>query len=210
MVDVKELTKKNFTTYSMDNMQGYVGGWNGASLWGYSDALILVDGVPRSANNVKTDEIETITFMKGAQAVVLYGSKGANGVVLITTKRGQRGDMRVSVRANTGWDVAKSFPEYLSAAEYMTYYNQARKNDGLGDLYTPTDIYNHGSGLNPYRYPDVNFYSSEYIGKVRNTTNATAEIEGGGKLRHIMQTLVMNVPATTSSSERLRTISHSV
>ncbi len=181
VVDVKELTKKNFTTYSMDNMQGYVGGWNGASLWGYSDALILVDGVPRSANNVKTDEIETITFMKGAQAVVLYGSKGANGVVLITTKRGQRGDMRINVRANTGWDVAKSFPTYLSAAEYMTYYNKARQNDGLGDLYSATDIYNYGSGLNPYRYPDVNFYSGEYIGKVKNTTNATAEIEGGGK-----------------------------
>lgn len=180
-VDVRSLTNKNFSTYSLENMQGYVGGYNGNSLWGMDDKLILVDGVPRSANNVKTDEIETITFLKGAQAVVLYGSKGAKGVILITTKRGKQGAMRIDVRANTGWDVAKSYPEYLGSAEYMTYYNQARANDGLDALYSAEDIYNYGSGLNPYRYPNVNFYSSDYIRKAKNTSNITAEIEGGGK-----------------------------
>ena len=182
VVDVEELTRKNYNTYSLDNMQGYVGGWNGNSLWGMDDRLILIDGVPRDLNNVKPDEIKNITFLKGAQAVVLYGSRGAKGVVLITTKRGKEGPLRVDVRVNTGWNVAKSYPEYLGSAEYMTLYNEALANDGLNPLYTPEQIYNYGSGLNPYRYPNVNFYSSDYIKKAYNRTDVNTEISGGGTL----------------------------
>ena len=78
---------------------------------------MLVDGVPRDINYVKPSEIKTITFLKGAQAVVLYGSRGANGVILVTTKRGSEGPMRINVRANTGWNVAKSYPENFGSAE---------------------------------------------------------------------------------------------
>ena len=180
VVDMKALTKKNYNTYALNNMQGYVGGWNGNSLWGMSEYLVLVDGAPRDINNVKPSEIDKITFLKGAQAVVLYGSRAAKGVVLVTTKRGSRAPLRIDVRANTGWNVAKSFPEYLSSAEYMTLYNEARANDGLDPLYSATDIYNYGSGQNPYRYPDIDFYSSDYIKKVYNRSEATAEISGGG------------------------------
>ena len=160
VVNMKELTQKNYNTYSLDNMQGYVGGWNGNSLWGMdgdnAGYLVLVDGVPRDANNVMPTEIEQITFLKGAQAVVLYGSKAAKGAILISTKRSTAEGLSVSVRANTGFNVAKSFPEYLGSAEYMTLYNEARVNDGLAPLYSDTQIYNHASGLNPYRYPDIN------------------------------------------------------
>ena len=180
VVNVRELSDKNYNTYALDNMQGYVGGWNGNSLWGMDDRLILVDGVPRDINNVKPEEIEKITFLKGAQAVVLYGSRGAKGVVLITTKRGQEGAMRINVSGNTGWYVAKSFPEYLGSAEYMTLYNEALANDGLASLYTAEDIYNYGSGLNPYRYPNVDFYSSDYVKKAYNRSEVSAEISGGG------------------------------
>ena len=89
VLDYEELAAKNNNTYSLDNMQGYVSGFNGASLWGQTDYLVLVDGVPRDADNVKPDEIAQVTFMKGAQAVVLYGSRAAKGVILITTKRGK-------------------------------------------------------------------------------------------------------------------------
>ena len=70
VLDYEELAAKNNNTYSLDNMQGYVSGFNGASLWGQTDYLVLVDGVPRDADNVKPDEIAQVTFMKGAQAVV--------------------------------------------------------------------------------------------------------------------------------------------
>lgn len=181
-VNYRELMNNNYNTYSLDNMQGYVAGFNGAGMWGYTGQLVLIDGVPREANNVKPDEIEDITFLKGAQAVVLYGSRAANGVVLITTKRGTVNDgISVNVRANTGWAVAKSFPEYLGSAEYMTLYNEARINDGMDILYTPEQIYNTAMGLNPYRYPNVDFYSSDFVKKTYNRSDITAEIEGGNQ-----------------------------
>lgn len=180
-INMEALTEKNYNTYAGDNLQGYVGGYNGNSLWGLDDALVLIDGVPRDINNVKPDEIATITFLKGAQAVVLYGSSGAKGVILITTKRGKEGALKIDVRANTGWNFAKSFPEYLGSAEYMSAYNQARVNDGLSPLYSDNDLYNYSSGINPYRYPNVNFYTSDYIKKSFNRSEITAELSGGSK-----------------------------
>ena len=179
-LNYRDLMDKNYNTYSLDNLQGYVAGYNGNGMWGFTDQLVLIDGVPREANNVLPTEIEEITFLKGAQAVVLYGSRAAKGVVLITTKRGRVTDgLRVDVRANTGWNVAKAYPEYISSAEYMTLYNEARANDGLAALYSATDIYNYASRENPWRYPDVDFYSSDYIKKAYNRSDVTAEIEGG-------------------------------
>ena len=179
VVNYEELTKKNYNTYSLDNMQGYVGGWNGASLWGMDEYLVLVDGVPRDANNVLPIEIAQISFLKGASAVVLYGSRAAKGVIYISTKRGKAEDLRIDVRANTGFNVSKSYPKYLGSAEYMTLYNEARSNDGLSPLYSEEDIYNYGSGINPYRYPDLHFYSSDYLKKVYNRSDVSTEISGG-------------------------------
>ena len=193
-LNYRELMKKNYNTYSLDNMQGYVAGYNGTGMWGLDGSsdftadnvpngmLVLIDGIPRAANNVTPSEIEEITFLKGAQAVVLYGSRAAKGVLLITTKRGQVNDgLQVNVRANTGWNVAKRYPEYIGSAEYMTLYNEARLNDGLSALYSQDEIYNSSLGYNPYRYPNINFYSSDYIKKTYNRSDVTAEIEGGNE-----------------------------
>ena len=189
VLDYEELTEKNYNTYSLDNMQAYVSGFNGNSLWGM-DAdnnqgyLVLIDGVPRAANNILPTEISQITFLKSAQAVVLYGSRAAKGAILITTKRGTNDGLKVDVRANTGVHVAKAYPEYLGSAEYMTYYNEALANDGKPALYTQDEIYYHSAGLNPYRYPNVDYYSSEYISKAYNRSDVTAEISGGGGRAH--------------------------
>ena len=181
-VNYRQLMDKNYNTYSLDNMQGYVAGYNGNGMWGYTDQLVLIDGVPRDADNVLPSEIEDITFLKGAQAVVLYGSRAAKGAILITTKRGRVTDgLNINVRANTGWNVAKAYPEYIGSAEYMTLYNEARVNDGLEPLYTQDQIYNFASGANPYRYSNVDFYSSDYIKKAYNRTDAGIEIEGGNE-----------------------------
>ncbi|MGD9930228.1 MAG: SusC/RagA family TonB-linked outer membrane protein [Mangrovibacterium sp.] len=179
VINMEELTQKNYNTYSLDNLQGYAGGWTGNSLWGMGDYLVLVDGVPRDANNVLPTEIEQITLLKGASAVVLYGSRAAKGVVYISTKRGKVEPLKINVRANTGYHVSKSYPEYLGSAEYMTLYNEARTNDGLALSYSNEAIYNHASGTNPYRYPDVDFYSSDYLNKAYNRTDVSTEITGG-------------------------------
>ena len=194
-VDMEELQKKDYTTGSLDDLYAIVGGWNGNSLWGMDNdrldnndnsnmPLVIIDGVKRPSNNVLPSEIEQVTFLKGAQAVVLYGSKAAKGAILITTKRGKVDGLQVQVNANTGFHVAKEFPEYIGSAEYMTLYNEARANDGLAPRYSQQDIYNHASGVNPYRYPNVNYYSDEYVRKVCNRSDVTAEIQGGGQRAH--------------------------
>ncbi len=180
-VDVEELTDKNYNTSSMDGLKSLVGGWTGGSLWGYDNSLVLVDGFERSAYSITAAEIESITFLKGAAAVALYGTRAANGVILINSKRGETGDLQINTRVNTGFQLAKAMPEYLGSAEYMTYYNQARENDGLGKLYTDMDIYNYASGNDPFRYPDVDLYSSEYINNFYNRTDASVEMRGGSE-----------------------------
>ncbi len=181
VVDLEELTKKNYNTYSLDNMQGYIGGFTGNALWGMGDYLVLVDGVPRAANNVLPTEIEQITFLKSAAAVVLYGSRAAKGAILITTKRGKNTPLEINVRANTGFHVSKSNPSYLGSAQYMSLYNEARVNDGQTALYSDEDIYHHASGSNPYRYPNVDFYSSDYLKSYYNRTDVSTEILGGNE-----------------------------
>ena len=194
-VDMEELQKKDYTMSSLEDMYALVGGWNGNNLWGMDNErldnndnsnlpLVIIDGVKRPSNNVLPSEIEQITFLKGAQAVILYGAKAAKGAILITTKRGKVDGLQVTANANTGFHVAKEFPEYLGSAQYMTLYNEARKNDGLDPKYTQMDIYNHASGVNPYRYPNVNYYSDEYLRKVYNRSEGTVEIQGGGTRAH--------------------------
>ena len=194
-VDMEELQKKDYTMSSLEDMYALVGGWNGNNLWGMDNdrldnndnsnlPLVIIDGVKRPSNNVLPSEIEQITFLKGAQAVVLYGAKGAKGAILITTKRGKVDGLQITANANTGWHVAKEFPEYIGSAEYMTLYNEARLNDGLDARYSQMDIYNHASGENPYRYPNVNYFSDEYVRKMYNRSEGTLEIQGGGQRAH--------------------------
>lgn len=178
-VNVEDLLTKNFTTYSLEAMEALVGGYNGNSLWGMGGYLLLVDGIPREAGNVLPTEIEKISFLKGVNAVALYGSRAAKGVVYITTKRGANVERRVDIRTNAGVHVPRAFPSYLGSAEYMTLYNEARRNDGLSELYSAETIYNHASGKNPYRFPNVDYYSNDYLKRAYARYDATAEISGG-------------------------------
>ena len=111
--------------------------------------------------------------------MVLYGSRAAKGVVQITTKRGEVGDLRIKVTANTGFYVPKSLPTYLGSAEYMSYYNQARINDGNEPSFSDETIYNYASGKNPYRYANLNMYDDEYLRKAYNRSEAIAEVTAG-------------------------------
>ena len=176
-VNVSDLLKKDYYTSSLGELSSLVSGYNG-NVWG-QEALVLVDGAPRDASYVDPTMIESITVLKAASAVALYGSKGAKGVILITTKRGKAQPLRIDVRANTGLYFAKRYPKYLGAAEYMTLYNEARANDGLAPQYDAATIYNTAAGVNPYRYPDMNFYSSEFLRKAYNRSDVTMEISGG-------------------------------
>lgn len=178
-ININNLLNKNYTTYSLDNLDAFIPGYNG-NIWGTGGYLLLVDGFPRDANNVMPTEIEEISVMKGINAVALYGSRASKGVIYITTKRGQDDGQTINIRSNAGINTPISYPKYLGSAEYMTLYNEARRNDGLPNLYSDETIYHHSAGLNPYRYPNVDYYSSDYIKNSYNRYDATAEVSGGG------------------------------
>lgn len=180
-IDIAQLMDKNYSTYSLDYMEAFIPGYNGNSSWGMGSSLIMVDGVPRDANNIMPTEIKQIVFLKGVSAVALYGSRAAKGAINIITKRGEANNRRIDIRVNSGIFTPKAYPQYLGSAEYMTLYNEARRNDGLANLYSEETIYNHASGINPYRYPNVDYYSDEYLKKAYSRHDATAEISGGNE-----------------------------
>lgn len=181
-VNTSELTKKINSSNSLVGLESLMGGYTG-NIWGQG-ALVLVDGVPRSASNVRASEVESISVLKDAAAVVLYGSRASKGVILITTKRGKNEPMHIDVRGNVGLNVPKSYPKYLDADCYMTLYNEACRNDGLSPKYSASDIYNTATGTNPFRYPDMDFYSSDYLRKAYNNTDVTGEVYGGNERTH--------------------------
>ena len=178
-VNIAHLLEKNYQTNSLEGIRSFVGGYTD-KIWGQSP-LILVDGVPRDASDVNATEVESVTVLKSASAVVLYGSKAARGVVLITTKRGKEHPLTIEARVNTGMYVPKSYPKYLDAASYMTLYNEASDNDGVAHIYDDAAIYNTAAEVNPYKYSDIDYFSSEYLRKAYNKTDATVEISGGDK-----------------------------
>lgn len=178
VIDVEGMTEKAYTTYSLNFVENLVGGVNG-NIWGMDEYLVVIDGMVRDANNVLPTEIKQITILKGTAAVVLYGSRASKGVIQITTKRGKEGKSTISIRANTGVNTPKAYPKYLGSAEYMTLYNEARMNDGLDISNSAEKIYNYASGDNPYRYPNLNMYSSDYLRKANNRSEVNAEITGG-------------------------------
>jgi len=178
VVDMPELLDKSYALGSLDYLARVTGGFNG-NIWGMNEYLVLVDGFPRDANNVLPSEIEQITLLKGAAAVALHGPRAVKGVIMITTKRGKADVRSFNIRVNTGIHTPKSYPKYLSSAEYMTLYNEAKINDGEAPAWSEEDIYRYASGENPYRYPNHDFYSSEYLKKMYNRSEAIVEVTGG-------------------------------
>lgn len=179
-VNMVDLTDKNYSTYSTSYLNSIVA----TNTWANGNALVLVDGVPRDASNVLPTEIEQVTYLKGASAVVLYGSRANDGVILITTKRGRTDGLHVKVTANVTTFVPKAYPSWLGAADYMNLYNEALQNDGKSPAYSQDLIANYAKGDNPYRYPNLNFYDSQYVKKHYERYDGTAEFAGGGKFAH--------------------------
>ena len=120
--------------------------------------LILVDGFPRELGDLTGLEIEEITVLKDAAAAALYGVKGANGVVMITTKRGQATPLKVSVKYQFGLSTATRTPDFADAYTYAYYMNQASALDGITPRYSNADLNGFYNGADPYAYPNVDWW----------------------------------------------------
>ena len=142
-------------------------------------ALVLIDGIEGNLNDIDVDDVESISVLKDAAATAVYGVRGANGVVLVTTKRGSKEKIQVTARATVKLSQIKRLPEYLSSYEYARLANEARAMSGEADLYTPIqmDIIKHN--LDPELFPDVNWID-QIMKKTSWQENYYASARGGG------------------------------
>ncbi len=179
VINPAEVMKYDNIESIQEALSGRVTGMLGSgNIRGLGAPLYIVDGLPRDISNLDLSEIEQITVLKDINSAILYGSAAVNGVVLITTKRGEAFKKKIDVTGYYGVSTPVALPEFLSSAEYMDYNNRARINDGLQPLYDEETINNFRSG-NPYRYPNVDYLSSDYIKNIRPYWKTMLELSGG-------------------------------
>ena len=179
ILEPDEIREYDNTEMVTSALAGRVTGMLGSNnIRGIGSPLFIVDGLPRDASTISMAEVDQITVLKDVNSAILYGSRAANGVVLITTKRGEAFKKTVKVNGYYGVSLPLELPKYLSSADFMELYNEARINDGLSAPYDDATIENYRSG-NKYRYPNVDYYSSEYLKSYKPFFKATTELSGG-------------------------------
>lgn len=129
-----------------------------------SNAMVMVDGVISSMNNVNPDDIETISVLKDAASAAIYGSRAANGVILITTKKGKKGIPQIVFNTYVGKQNATALPDFLPSWQAATLYNQALQNEGKPLRYTDAEIAKFRDGSDPYNYPNTDWLDLAYKG----------------------------------------------
>jgi TonB-linked SusC/RagA family outer membrane protein len=151
--------------------------------------LIIVDGVQRedvnstyggAYNNIDPEDIASISLLKDASATAVYGAKAANGVLIITTKRGVAGKPKVAVKFESGVSGLTKVPKMLDGVNYMRLYNEARTNDGEAPVYSDATIQKTASGLDPYLYPNVDWIHTIYKDWAPYY-NGNVNVTGGGE-----------------------------
>lgn len=123
-----------------------------SSFKGGTSPLVLVDGVPRSISDLDPDEIDSFSLLKDAAATAMYGAEGANGVILVTTKRGQISKPKIQFRLEQNLSVPYRIPEFVDSWQYMALANEAAYNDGMDKKYSDEliDLYRNGADADLY------------------------------------------------------------
>lgn len=153
----------------------------GISTFGASQgALILIDGIEGNLNDLDPADIESFSILKDASATAVYGTRGANGVVVVTTKRGKAGKLQVSYKGSMTYSYSPRMPEYTDAFQYASLANEARVVRGNERLYTPTELELYRTGLDPDLYPNVNWRDVILKESVMNTQHHFS-LSGGGE-----------------------------
>ena len=145
---------------------------------GSNNPLILVDGVERDLDNVDVAEIESFSILKDASASAMYGVRGANGVIVITTKRGKIGAPQVSFHVEHSINQPTQLPKFLNAPDYMTLLNELATQDNVALPFTQQQIDRTRSGYDPDLYPDVNWVDA-ITKDYAYTTRGNLEVSGG-------------------------------
>ena len=143
-----------------------------------STPLIIIDGVERAMENVVAEDVESVQILKDAAATALYGYKGANGVLLITTKHGKYNSNSIKVSYDHTFSYLTNKPEMVDAATYASAVNEAYRNQGGSAIYSDAVIDAYKNGTNPLYYPNVN-WADETFRNVSHNNRYDVELKGG-------------------------------
>lgn len=155
------------------------------SLKGNSNPLVYVDGIEQSMSDIDPNDIESVSILKDAASTSIYGSRGANGVILITTKRSKQKGLKLSYNGYFALQEISKLPEKVGIEDYMRLYNEAFENDGQPLPFTEDDIQNTINGTDPYRWPNTDWH--DVIFQVSPQQNHSISAMGGNdKIRFNM------------------------
>ena len=156
---------------------------------GASAPLILVDGVERPMNTVDPNEIESLSVLKDAASTAVFGVRGANGVIIVTTKRGDAGKPKISMSSITGVQMPMSYIKQSSAYDFARYYNVYQWNDGKTDkglYFTPEAIEAYRTGSDPIMFPSTNWNEVMFRKAFLQTKNNINISGGSDKVRYFV------------------------
>lgn len=167
-------------------------------------ALILVDGFERSMNEINIEDIQSFSVLKDASATAIYGSRGANGVVLITTKQGHSGKVSINARVETTYNTRTRTPEYVGAYQYAQMMNEALITRNREPKYTPKELEIIRMGLDQDLYPNVD-WQDVLLKDGAWAERATLDIRGGGSnARYYLSGAFINTEGMYKTDKTLR------
>ncbi|MFD1772261.1 SusC/RagA family TonB-linked outer membrane protein [Sphingobacterium suaedae] len=192
------------------NLPGMVPGTisiRGISTLKNADALVIVDGMEQSITDIDPNQIKSVTVLKDAASTSMYGSRGANGVIIVETERGYTGQFKVDINTWTAINSAIDKPDFVGAAQYMKVNNWAREHQGQTPQFTAEDIAKAESG----EIPTVNWLD-EVMQRRAYAHNTSANISGGGgvgtfnlMLGHVKENGLNAIEGTEKFSARFNT-----
>lgn len=155
----------------------------GIATWANKSPLVLVDGVERDINLINSQEVESFTVLKDASATAVYGVRGANGVILINTKKGKMGKPQVTLRTEFATLHGLRFPDYINGYEFASLMNEAVSNSGNTTAlpWTQKELEIFRNGTDSYLYPNVN-WTDEVLNKNAFQTINNLSVTGGNEI----------------------------
>ncbi len=173
------LTALQNTGFKGEEGRGATFNIRGVQTTGETDILILVDGVERPIDRITVEEVESVTVLRDAAAVAMYGHEGINGVLLVKTKRGQaESGFHFKAGASHKVQFNPQMADMVSAYDYARALNTARQNDGNNAAYTEAELQKFKDHSDPFVYPDVN-WKDEVFKNTAGETNAFVSMYGG-------------------------------
>ena len=164
-----------------------------------SGALVLIDGLEGNLSQIDPADVESFSVLKDAAATAVYGSRGANGVVLVTTKRGKQEQLKITFRSNYTISELRRLPRYVGATQYAEMANEAAVASGMSPIYNDTQMDIIRYGLDPDLYPDID-WQDVILNPTSFQHTQYVSAQGGGNIARYFASLGMSQESSAYKS----------